>query len=142
MRKVLQSAGLTGVQGGPGRPSLPEVPEMDEYRIYDTPQELPDGLMCDPNLSVERFVAEKEPDGVALRFWAFCGEAERCTRYVSPDRLVKERQLSARRPCRDQTNFARADASYALTMENSTSLSTREKLSYSMRTKHPDIHKI
>jgi hypothetical protein len=24
-----------------------------------------------------------------LRFWVFCGAAERCTRYVSPDRLVK-----------------------------------------------------
>lgn len=68
---------------------FPEIPEMDEYRIYETPDELPNGVRGDPNLSVERFVAEREPDGFALRFWVFCGEAERCTRYVSPDRLVK-----------------------------------------------------
>lgn len=68
---------------------FPEMPEMDEYRIYDSPEELPDGVTADPNLSVERFVAEREPDGFALRFWVFCGEAERCTRYVSTDKLVK-----------------------------------------------------
>jgi hypothetical protein len=68
---------------------FPGIPEMDEYRIYDTPDELPNGVWADPDLSVERFVAEREPDGFALRFWVFCGKAERCTRYVSPDRLVK-----------------------------------------------------
>ncbi|RWO80996.1 hypothetical protein [Mesorhizobium sp.] len=68
---------------------FPEIPEIGEYRIYDTPGEIPDGVTADPNRSVERFVAEREPDGFALRFWVFCGEAERCTRYVSSHRLVK-----------------------------------------------------
>jgi hypothetical protein len=83
-RRINRRARLAG-QAEP----FPEIPEIGEYRIYDSPGELPDGVTTDPNLSVERFVAEREPDGFALRFWVFCGAAERCTRYVSPDRIVK-----------------------------------------------------
>jgi hypothetical protein len=68
---------------------FPESPEFGDYRIFDSLDELPDKFVADPTLSVERFVPETDPDGFALRFWVFCGEAERCTRYVSPDRLVK-----------------------------------------------------
>ena len=68
---------------------FPEMPDFGEYRIYDSRDELPDHVAADPDLSLEKFVAERGSDGYALRFWVFCGEAERCTRYVSSDRLVK-----------------------------------------------------
>ena len=42
-----------------------------------------------PDLVIEKFMPEVEPDGYAARFWSFCGDAERCTRYVSPHPLVK-----------------------------------------------------
>ena len=65
------------------------VREVRDYKVYDSPALLPPGMVDDPALSIERFVAEPEADGFALRFWVFCGDAERCTRHVSPQRLVK-----------------------------------------------------
>ena len=42
--------------------------------------------------------AEQEPDGHAIRIWVFCGDRERCNRYVSPDRLVKGPNVVRREP--------------------------------------------
>jgi hypothetical protein len=67
----------------------PDLPAPFEYTVYESPDQLPDGVLDNPALSVERYVAEPEPDGYAVRFWVFCGKAERCTRYVSPARMLK-----------------------------------------------------
>jgi hypothetical protein len=51
--------------------------------------EVPPEAFGDQNLVVEKFLPEIDPDGYATRFWVFCGDGERCTRYVSTDQLVK-----------------------------------------------------
>lgn len=77
---------------------FPDARPVDRYRIYGSTAEVPPVLFDDPRLSVERFVPERDPNGFACRAWVFCGEAERCTRYVSPDWNVKAGNAAAREP--------------------------------------------
>lgn len=73
-----------------GRPRPYAVPDMPErYQIYESIAQVPDVAFERPDLVIEKFMPEVEPDGYAARFWSFCGDAERCTRYVSPHPLVK-----------------------------------------------------
>jgi hypothetical protein len=43
----------------------------------------------DPACVVERFVPELDEQGYALRTWVFMGAAERCSRHVSREKIVK-----------------------------------------------------
>ena len=73
-----------------GRPRPYAAPDTQErYQIYDNIAQVLDDLFRRPDLVIEKFMPEVEPDGYAARFWSFCGDAERCTRYVSPHPLVK-----------------------------------------------------
>lgn len=62
---------------------------FDQYQVYASPAEVPPETFARTDLVVEKFVPEPEPDGFAARFWIFCGDRERCTRYVSPQSVVK-----------------------------------------------------
>ncbi|NTV97003.1 MAG: hypothetical protein HGA75_16590 [Thiobacillus sp.] len=76
--------------GKAGRgPLYPGVEPVDEYAIYACQDDVPDDVRENRNLVVEKFIPEVEPDGYATRFWVFCGDQERCTRYVSGQRIVK-----------------------------------------------------
>jgi hypothetical protein len=77
---------------------FPEIPTLHPYEIYASVGDVPDGVFDNYDLVVEKFIPEKEPDGFAVRFWVFCGESERCTRYVSPNGLVKASETIRREP--------------------------------------------
>jgi len=79
-------------------PPFPHLPTLQPYEVYGSPGELPEGIFEREDLVVEKFIPEREPDGFAARFWVFCGERERCTRYVSPNGLVKASETIRREP--------------------------------------------
>lgn len=82
-----------------GQPApFAHVPAMPSYEVYQSRDDVPDGVLDRDDLVVEKFIPEKEPDGFAVRFWVFCGERERCTRYVSPNSLVKASETIRREP--------------------------------------------
>jgi hypothetical protein len=77
-----------------GRPlpyAEPDAP--DQYEIYDTVDKVPPQLLERPATVIEKFLSEVEPNGHAVRIWTFCGDAERCTRYVSRYPLVKAEHM-------------------------------------------------
>lgn len=75
---------------------FPGTDAKRDYQIFQSRATVPSDIADDPELVVERFMPEVEKDGFALRIWVFCGEAERCTRYVSPKNLVKARDTIRR----------------------------------------------
>lgn len=79
-------------------PPFPHLPTLQRYEVYGSLGEVPDSVFENDDLVVEKFIPEREPDGFAARFWVFCGERERCTRYVSPNRLVKASETIRREP--------------------------------------------
>ncbi|WP_235984434.1 ATP-grasp domain-containing protein [Mesorhizobium neociceri] len=80
------------------KPPFPDVQGPQPYEVYGSLGDVPDGIFGDDDLVVEKFIAEREPDGFAMRFWVFCGESERCTRYISPNGLVKASETIRREP--------------------------------------------
>jgi hypothetical protein len=70
-------------------PPFPDAGVFDRYEVHASLDEVPPEVFARPDLVVEKFLPEVEPDGYAARFWIFCGDRERCTRYVSPHRVVK-----------------------------------------------------
>jgi hypothetical protein len=76
-------------RSGGKRPPYPVEPIVASYTIYQSVNEVPPDAFGDQNLVVEKFLPEIDRDGYATRFWVFCGDGERCTRYVSTDQLVK-----------------------------------------------------
>jgi len=60
-----------------------------DYRIYDSPAEVPDDVWRRSDLVVERFHAERDERGYWLRNWIFFGDRERCNRNCSPKPIVK-----------------------------------------------------
>jgi len=79
-------------------PPFPGTPTLRPYEVYGSVGDVPEGVFDDDDLVVEKFIPEREPDGFAARFWVFCGEHERCTRYVSPNGLVKASETIRREP--------------------------------------------
>lgn len=79
-------------------PPFPHVRTQQAYEVHDSFGDVPDGIFERDDLVVEKFIPEREADGFAARFWVFCGERERCTRYVSPNSLVKASQTIRREP--------------------------------------------
>ncbi|TPK38210.1 hypothetical protein FJ492_24455 [Mesorhizobium sp. B2-5-4] len=77
---------------------FPHLPALRSYEVHGTLGDVPDGVFDCDDLVVEKFIPEPEPDGFAVRFWVFCGERERCTRYVSPNSLVKASETIRREP--------------------------------------------
>jgi len=73
-----------------GKPEpFPGAAVFDRYHVYTSLAGVPPAFFERKDLVVEKFVPEPDPDGFAARFWFFCGERERCTRHVSPQKFVK-----------------------------------------------------
>jgi hypothetical protein len=73
-----------------GRPlPHPGISKGKDYRVLDSLSEVEDDVWSDPAQVVEKFVAEPDEDGFAMRTWVFMGSRERCTRFVTPDRISK-----------------------------------------------------
>lgn len=83
-----------------GRPlPFPDAMVMKEYRVFEHSSDVPPDTFDDPELLVERFLPEIEPDGFALRYWLFCGDYDFCGRFVSHDRIVKGAGVFRSEPC-------------------------------------------
>ena len=65
------------------------VTETGNYRVLESLDEVGDKVWLDPSLVVEKFIAEPDEDGFALRTWVFMGRRERCTRYVTAEKISK-----------------------------------------------------
>ncbi|CDX12641.1 conserved hypothetical protein [Mesorhizobium sp. ORS 3324] len=78
---------------------FPNARAMKEYPVFDNASEVPAEVFGDPDLLVERFLPEIEPDGFALRYWLFCGDYDFCGRFVSRDRIVKGAGVFRSEPC-------------------------------------------
>lgn len=74
-------------------PPHPDAPVIDRYDIFDSPAEVPDACWGDPDRVVERFLAEDDPDGYAMRTWVFMGAKGRCRRHVSRSRIIKSSEI-------------------------------------------------
>jgi hypothetical protein len=62
---------------------------VGSYRVYPSRDLVPAGVWRNPNLVVERFVAEREGDDYCCRHWLFFGGREVHRRAVSPHPVVK-----------------------------------------------------
>lgn len=67
----------------------PGVTKGEKYRVLEALSEVGDEVWSNPALVVEKFVAEPDEQGFALRTWVFMGPRERCTRFVTADRISK-----------------------------------------------------
>ncbi|MER8466709.1 hypothetical protein [Mesorhizobium sp. M1409] len=82
-----------------GKPQLfPDMPVQEPYAIHESIGDIPQSIFDRADLVVEKFIPERERDGFAARFWVFCGDRERCTRYVSPKPLIKASETIRREP--------------------------------------------
>jgi len=70
-------------------PPHPGITKSGQYHVLESITEVGDEIWSDPSLVVERFVAEPDEEGYALRTWVFMGARERCTRFVTADRISK-----------------------------------------------------
>lgn len=61
------------------------------YRVYADRSQVPAGVWENPNLVVERFVAEREGRDYCCRHWLFFGDREVHRRTVASDPVVKAR---------------------------------------------------
>ncbi len=66
-----------------------DLRRFPEYEIYPSPELVPEHLWIDDDLAIEKFIPEMDPGGYGMRIWHFLGDSERCTRYVSPDAIIK-----------------------------------------------------
>ena len=85
------------VRAGKAAP-FPGAQIFDRYQVHASLADVAPEIFGRADLIVEKFIPEIEPDGFAARFWIFCGDRERCTRYVSPQRLVKGDDTIRREP--------------------------------------------
>lgn len=82
-----------------GKPApFPAVRMIRSYRIFEHLSDVPERVFANPRLITEKFISEVDEQGYALRFWVFCGTEERCTRYVSPDRILKGSSVVRSKP--------------------------------------------
>lgn len=66
------------------------------YRVYPSIERVPGGVWRNPNLVVERFVAERLGERFLCRHWLFLGSREITRRTVSLDPMVKFRGVMER----------------------------------------------
>ena len=66
-----------------------EDPAESQYRVYDSPAEVPAAVWDDPALVVEKFLPEQEGDTYLLRYYYFLGDAEANLVLRSREPIVK-----------------------------------------------------
>jgi len=76
----------------------PGVTKGEKYRVLESLSDVGEDVWSDPSLVVEKFVAEPDEQGFALRTWVFMGERERCTRFVTADRISKAADVLKHEP--------------------------------------------
>ena len=77
-------------------PAGPIVSTDRPYPILPSSSEVPDEVWKNPGLVVERFLPEQDAHGYWTRAWVFCGDRERCSRYLGTEPIVKTSNIVAR----------------------------------------------
>jgi hypothetical protein len=77
-------------------PSGPIISTDRPYPILRSSSEVPMDVWSNAGLVVERFLPEQDTHGFWTRAWVFCGDRERCTRYLSKEPIVKTSGILAR----------------------------------------------
>jgi hypothetical protein len=70
-------------------PPHPGAEIIADYTVLPALAEVPKTIWENPAFVVERFLPELDAQGYALRSWVFLGNAERCTRRVSTEPVVR-----------------------------------------------------
>jgi hypothetical protein len=70
-------------------PPHPGAEIISDYIVLPALADVPKTTWDNRHFVVERFLPELDPQGYALRSWVFMGKAERCTRRVSTDPVVR-----------------------------------------------------
>jgi len=68
----------------------------DNYPIFSGPGQVPKPVWWNRHLVVEKFLPEREGNHFALRQWVFFGDREMSQRVVSPNPIVKARNILSR----------------------------------------------
>ena len=76
-------------QKGEPPPGPPAKYMTERYRIFDSVKQVPARARLSPDLVVEKFLPERDPQGYASRHWIFFGDRERCTRVVGGQPVLK-----------------------------------------------------
>lgn len=66
------------------------------YEVLPSLADVPRSVWRNPELVVEKFLPEQDERGYWVRFWVFFGDRERCTRYLSREKIVKGGNVLAR----------------------------------------------
>lgn len=77
---------------------VPLVSMDSPYPILRSIDAVPDEVWNNPGLVIERFLPEPDARGFWMRAWVFCGERERCGRYLGTHPIVKAGDIIAREP--------------------------------------------
>lgn len=77
-------------------PQAPVVCTDQPYPVLPSIGDVPPDVWANPGLVVERFLPEQDAQGFWTRAWVFCGDRERCTRYLSKTPVVKTSGILAR----------------------------------------------
>lgn len=86
----LMEAKHNGRAARAGRPlPHPDAVVTGAYEVVARMADVDDQVWNNPDLVVERFLPEIDDGAFVIRSWIFMGNRERCTRLVSPDRIVK-----------------------------------------------------
>lgn len=75
---------------------IPSGPVADGYPTYASLSEVPEAAWTHPQLVVEKFVPEFDGRHYYLRFWVFCGDRERSSRWSSTSPIVKSDSVVGR----------------------------------------------
>lgn len=82
-----------------GQPApYPDAMVTPEYEVYPSFSDVPVPVHENQGLVVENFIPERTADGYALRHWIFCGDEGYSNRYVSPEPIIKGRNVIAFEP--------------------------------------------
>ena len=77
----------------------PGITKGGSYRVFDSMDEVGDEVWSDRSRVVEKFLPEPDPEGgFALRTWVFMGARERCTRFVTADKVSKASDVLRSQP--------------------------------------------
>jgi|SRR5579864_282399 len=79
---------------------IPAGPMMLEYRIFKSPNEVPESVWNTPGLIVEKFLAEQDERGYYIRFCTFLGDRELNSRYRSAEPIIKSQNILEREDVR------------------------------------------
>ena len=93
--EALQRQAVAASGSGPRRR---EEPDALPYAIFESLRAVPEEGFADPRYVIERFLSEREGERYCVRTWTFLGDRERCTRYMSPEPIVKAGNVVAREP--------------------------------------------